>query len=93
MAAATAKPTTVARPACKREQVLPACPDQVRVARAFAACFFAGCPAADDAVLCVSDLKKKRIRLTNGRSVFPQAAAGRRHLCGAAVQFRHGCGE
>jgi anti-sigma regulatory factor (Ser/Thr protein kinase) len=39
-----------------REQVLPARPDQVRVARAFLAAVLAGCPAADDAILCISEL-------------------------------------
>jgi anti-sigma regulatory factor (Ser/Thr protein kinase) len=39
-----------------REQVLPARPDQVRVVRAFLAAALAGCPAADDAILCISEL-------------------------------------
>ena len=39
-----------------REQVLPARPDQVRVARAFLATVLAGCPAADEAILCASEL-------------------------------------
>jgi serine/threonine-protein kinase RsbW len=43
-------------PTALREQVLPACRDQVQVARAFIAAVLAACPAADDAVLCVSEL-------------------------------------
>ncbi len=38
------------------EQVLPARSDQVRVARAFLATVLADCPAADDAILCISEL-------------------------------------
>jgi serine/threonine-protein kinase RsbW len=38
------------------EQVLPAHADQVKVARAFIAAVLAACPAAGDAVLCVSEL-------------------------------------
>ena len=43
-------------PAALREQVLPARHDQVQVARAFISAVLAACPAADDAVLCVSEL-------------------------------------
>ena len=43
-------------PTALREQVLPAHADQVQVARAFLAAMLAGCPAASDAVLCVSEL-------------------------------------
>lgn len=43
-------------PTVQYEQVLPACPDQVQVARAFIAAVLDGCPAADDTVLCVSEL-------------------------------------
>jgi anti-sigma regulatory factor (Ser/Thr protein kinase) len=39
-----------------RGQVLPAHADQVKVARAFIAAVLAACPAAGDAVLCVSEL-------------------------------------
>jgi serine/threonine-protein kinase RsbW len=56
MAAGTASPATVATPPRKREQVLPARPDQVRVARAFLATVLADCPAADDAIVCISEL-------------------------------------
>jgi len=45
----------------KHEQVLPARPDQVRVARAFLAATLAGCPAADDAILCASELASNSI--------------------------------
>ena len=43
-------------PTALREQVLPAHADQVQVARAFLAAVLDGCPAASDAVLCVSEL-------------------------------------
>jgi anti-sigma regulatory factor (Ser/Thr protein kinase) len=43
-------------PIAVREQVLPAHADQVKVARAFIAAVLAACPAAGDAVLCVSEL-------------------------------------
>lgn len=43
-------------PTAQREQVLPACRDQVQVARAFIAAVLAACPAVGDAVLCVSEL-------------------------------------
>ncbi|HEY4850966.1 MAG TPA: ATP-binding protein, partial [Streptosporangiaceae bacterium] len=56
MAAGTAGPITVATPPRKHEQVLPARPDQVRVARAFLAAVLADCPAADDAIMCISEL-------------------------------------
>jgi two-component sensor histidine kinase len=56
MAAGTADSATVATPPRKHEQVLPARPDQVRVARAFLANVLADCPAADDAIMCISEL-------------------------------------
>jgi serine/threonine-protein kinase RsbW len=43
-------------PTALREQALPARHDQVQVARAFISAVLAACPAADDAVLCVSEL-------------------------------------
>jgi serine/threonine-protein kinase RsbW len=43
-------------PTVLREQVLPAHADQVQVARAFISAILAACPAADDAVICVSEL-------------------------------------
>ena len=43
-------------PKALREQVLSAHADQVKVARAFIAAVLAACPAAGDAVLCVSEL-------------------------------------
>jgi anti-sigma regulatory factor (Ser/Thr protein kinase) len=39
-----------------REQVLPAHRDQVQVARAFISAILSTCPAASDAVFCVSEL-------------------------------------
>ena len=47
---------TALSPRVQREQVLPARPDQVQVARAFIAAILPACPAAGDAVLCVSEL-------------------------------------
>jgi hypothetical protein len=61
MAAGTTGPTAVATPSCKREQVLPARPDQVRKARAFIASVLAGCPVADDAIMCISELATNSI--------------------------------
>jgi len=65
MTAGTAGPATVATPPRKHEQVLPARLDQVRVARAFLATVLAGCPAADDAILCVSELASNAILYSN----------------------------
>ena len=56
MAAGTASPATMATPPRTREQVLPARPDQVRVARAFLATVLVGCPAAEEVILCASEL-------------------------------------
>ena len=57
----TGRTTAVATQPRKHEQVLPARPDQVRVARAFLAATLAGCPAADDAILCASELASNSI--------------------------------
>jgi hypothetical protein len=65
MATGTAGPATVATPPCQREQVLPGRPDQIRVARAFLATVLAGCPAADDAILCISELASNAILYSN----------------------------
>ena len=46
----------LAPPPRTREQVFPARPEQVSVARRFVAGLLAGTPVADDAVLCVSEL-------------------------------------
>ena len=43
-------------PTVQREQMLPARRDQIQVARAFISAILDACPAADDAVLCVSEL-------------------------------------
>ena len=53
--AASPKGAALSRTAL-REQVLPAGHDQVGVARAFISAILAARPAADDAVLCVSEL-------------------------------------
>jgi hypothetical protein len=46
----------LAGPPRSGEQVFPARPEQVRVARRFVAGLLAGTPVADDAMLCVSEL-------------------------------------
>ncbi len=56
MTPAASPPGAAVSPAIVREQVLRARRDQVQVARAFIAAVLAACPAADDAVLCVSEL-------------------------------------
>ena len=58
MTPAGTSPTNTARPptAAQRDQVFPARPDQVREARRFLAAVLNGCPAADDAILCLSEL-------------------------------------
>jgi serine/threonine-protein kinase RsbW len=48
-------PSTVL-PSTTREQVFPAHPRQVGAARVFLAAVLDGCPAADDAILCISEL-------------------------------------
>ncbi len=45
-----------AGPSAPRQQVFPARPEQVGVARRFVAGLLAGTPVADDVVLCVSEL-------------------------------------
>jgi anti-sigma regulatory factor (Ser/Thr protein kinase) len=50
--------------ASPRRRVFPGRPDQVRQARRFVARALAGCPAADDAVLCVSELASNAIQHT-----------------------------
>jgi hypothetical protein len=48
--------TVVTAPPRKHHQVFPARPDQVRQARKLIRAALEGCPVADDAVLCVSEL-------------------------------------
>jgi len=67
MAAGTTGSTAVAAPSCKHEQVLPARPDQVRKARAFIASVLAGCPVADDAIMCISELATNSIVHSDSR--------------------------
>jgi serine/threonine-protein kinase RsbW len=67
MAAGTAGPATVAAPPRKHEQLLPARPDQVRVARAFLATVLADCPAADDAIMCISELSTNAVLHSDSR--------------------------
>jgi anti-sigma regulatory factor (Ser/Thr protein kinase) len=61
MAAGTTGHAIAATPASKHEQTLPGRPDQVRVARAFLATALEGCPAAADAILCMSEMATNAI--------------------------------
>ena len=54
-------PSTVLPPTTVREQVFPAHPRQVGAARAFLAAVLGGCPAADDAILCISELASNAV--------------------------------
>ena len=58
MTSAGTSPTNAARPptAAPRDQVFPARPDQVREARRFLATVLNGCPVANEAILCLSEL-------------------------------------
>jgi hypothetical protein len=53
-------PTTLL-PSTTREQVFPAQPRQVGAARAFLAAVLEGCPAANDATLCMSELASNAV--------------------------------
>ena len=55
-------------PIALHEQVLPAHADQVKVARAFIAAVLGACPAADNAVLCVSELATNAVLHTASRN-------------------------
>jgi serine/threonine-protein kinase RsbW len=50
-----------AAPPRTQTRVFPGRPDQVREARAFLRTAMAGCPAADDAILCVSELASNSV--------------------------------
>jgi hypothetical protein len=69
MTPAGTSPTNAARPptAAPREQVFPARPDQVREARRFLATVLNGCPAADDAILCLSELAANSVLHSDSR--------------------------
>lgn len=63
---ASTRKATAAQPrmACK---VYRARPDQVREARKFLRASLAGCPAADDAILCLSELASNSVLHSNSR--------------------------
>jgi hypothetical protein len=54
-------PSTVLPPTTVREQVFSAHPRQVSAARAFLAALLDGYPAADDAILCASELASNAV--------------------------------
>lgn len=54
-------PSTLLPPATMRGQVFPAHPRQVGAARAFLAAVLDGCPAAGDAILCLSELASNAV--------------------------------
>jgi anti-sigma regulatory factor (Ser/Thr protein kinase) len=63
-----ASPLNVATPSIgPHEQLFPADASQVGAARAFLATILAGCPAADDAVLCLSELATNAIQHSRSR--------------------------
>jgi serine/threonine-protein kinase RsbW len=69
MTPAGTSPTNAAWPptAAPREQVFPARPDQVREARRFLATVLNGYPAADDAILCLSELAANSVLHSDSR--------------------------
>jgi len=56
MTPAGTSPRAAAAPPRMGDQVFPARPDQVREARKFLRAALEGCPVADDAILCISEL-------------------------------------
>ncbi len=59
------EPTVIAVPPRLNGQVFPARPEQVREARSFLSRILAGCPAADDAILCLSELASNAVTHSN----------------------------
>jgi hypothetical protein len=53
---------TTTSPPRTRSGVFPARPDQVREARKLISAAVEGCPAAGDAILCISELPAQRLR-------------------------------
>ena len=65
--ASEAVATKPAVPVWKHERLFPGTPNQVREARKFLAAALDGCPAADDAILCISELASNSILYSNSR--------------------------
>lgn len=61
------EPTVVTAPPHLPGQVFPARPEQVREARSFLTRILAGCPAADDAILCLSELASNSVVHSSSR--------------------------
>jgi len=67
LAVAAGPTAVVTAPARIHQQVFPARADQVRQARAFLRTALEGCPQADDAVLCISELASNSVLHSNSR--------------------------
>ena len=62
-------PAGVAAPPRRYEQAFPATPSQVREARKFLAAALHNCPAAADAILCVSELASNSVLHSNSKEL------------------------
>lgn len=67
MTSAASPPSAAPPSAAPHEQLFPAHPGQVAAARAFLAASLAGWPAADDAVLCLSELASNAVLHSRSR--------------------------